>query len=123
MPNYHPEPRTPPVEAASAEKPDPRPRVFRVWTDEGSVFAFKLEPRQYVHGVEVGPVDIRGNSQVAGKLIRILGIGSEPFVGSKITVSDVPREILDLGDGPVKFFDEETICGIQEIPVPEHVTA
>ena len=117
-----PEPDPTPASAPEAkqeEVPDPRPRVFRVWTDWGSVFAFKLEPRRYVHGVEVGPVDVRGHSERAEKLVRIIGIGAEPFVGGEITVSDEPYEIVDLGEGPVAFYPSETIVRVREIPVPD----
>ncbi len=87
-------------------------RAFKVWTEEGSVFAMRLDPKEVWYGMELGVLTIVGFSSSTGNQLELRGVGAAPEIGGKVAVASH-------GEPPVLAY--ERISRVQEIPVPPHV--
>lgn len=100
---------------------DTTPRAFRIRTLEGSRLWARFDPQFEQLGILFGHLTVAGFSVLAGRSIRVVGIGALPEVGGRVVVDDQPTEILRLGGEEVPVFPSETINDVQEIPVPSEL--
>lgn len=97
------------------------PRVFRIRTYEGSVFAAKFYPGINDCGIQYGQLHILGHSKVANETLSIVGMGCLPERGASIKVSQNPIRQEHFGLEEIDIYETETIRSIEEIPIPEEV--
>jgi hypothetical protein len=97
------------------------PRVFRIQTYEGSVFAAKFYPGIRDNGIQYGQLQIMGHSKVTNTLLSIVGMGCIPERGSSIKVSQEPVHKDHFGSEEIAIYETETIRSVEEISIPEDV--
>jgi hypothetical protein len=96
-------------------------QAFKIWTEEGSLFAVRLDQEEIWYGIPIGPMTVIGHSKKAGRPLHIVGKGAAPRPGGRVTISDKPQYTEIINGEEVHCYDYETILKVEEVPVPDAV--
>lgn len=97
-----------------------RPRAFRLWTEEGSVYIARFDPSEQFPGF--GRLNVAGFCKTTSRNIHVKGIGALPETGGQLIIDDQPVESYVQDGEVVPIYPKETICGVAEIPLPDLVS-
>lgn len=75
----------------------------------------RYDPVGITSGVEYGRLDVIGDSVLAGRRVRVRGLGMLPEVGGRISVDDRPDVVADMGGEQVKLYPTEEIVRVVEL--------
>jgi hypothetical protein len=90
-------------------------RAFWVYTEEGSRFLARFDPLTCYEGLEVGSLVIAGYSQSQNRRLKIVGYGSVPKPGARLTVSDEAIELLEIAGETLPVYLEEIVLRVVEV--------
>ena len=91
------------------------PKAYRIWTNEGSKFICRFDPKVEKDGVLYGHSVSMGYSVAAERHLKIVGLSSAPEVGGTLVISDKPWHTEIVNGEEVHHYAYERITNVEDI--------